>query len=445
MLIQVAVTERKRDRFARSAEVALSRFMLSTPYFLTLVKNPGEFRLLNELTIDSAGEHFGGCVIRLFDAHKIMGDRMANLRQSRIDLPSEWADEPFRRYQKDHPIIIDPATEHMYYLAELGKWATDERIHPKIREFANGLFKARKRKTSRVWRKERNLTLWNYDMIKDPALEHDVISGFFDAELHYGSCALLAPGPLVTDIADLETAIEINKLAKTDAIDKDAEFANYLIVASDAILDKALRESLADFLARSPVDLNFLKFKFLNLRYARRRLLKAYVDFYRRLAEIREQNKEKVFCVLENDCQAYVSAAVAFDLVSTSMTGFDRYPKGKSVEGFGGLFSVSELAHIEFEEYKEAYVNNGERPLCDHKPCQHIDPRTVTKSAWYAVRRKDYALCMNDLMTRIENYVRDSNIEMARQDVTNSFMSPLKELIPTHWEATEAERIQLSP
>jgi hypothetical protein len=53
-------------------------------------------------------------------------------------------------------------------------------------------------------------------------------------------------------------------------------------------------------------------------------------DLYRRLAEIREQNKEKVFVAFQNGEHAFVSAAVAFDLVSTSMTGLDARPRGKA-------------------------------------------------------------------------------------------------------------------
>ena len=235
---RMRVVERDRDRFARTAEVTISRFQLSTPYFFTLVKNPDEFRLLIELTNDSPGAHYGGCVVRLFDAHKIIGERIANLNQQTLDMSSNIIEESFTRFRRDHPIIIDPATEYLYYLSNLGKWAKDEQVHPKIREFANRLLKMSKRKRSRTWRKERNLTLWNYDLGKDLNLEHDVISGLFDAELHYGASTLLAPGPLINDISDFETATKINELATADALDKDAEFGNYFILTSDAILDK---------------------------------------------------------------------------------------------------------------------------------------------------------------------------------------------------------------
>jgi hypothetical protein len=432
---RMVVTERNRDRFARSAEVTISRFQLSTPYFFTLVKNPDEFRFLIELTNDSPGAHFGGCVVRLFDAHKIVGERIANLNQQTLDMSSNIIEESFIRFRRDHPIIIDPATEYLYYLSNLGKWAKDEQVHPKIREFANRLFKMGKRKKSRTWRKERNLTLWNYDLAKDLNLEHEVISGLFDAELHYGASTLLTPGPLISDISDFETTIEITKLARADAIDKDAEFGNYFILTSDAILDKDLRYKLGDFLASSAVNFNVLKFKYLNLRNAPIESLRAYADFYRRLAEIREQKKGRIFCVLENDCQAFASATVAFDLVSTSMSGYDRYPRGRAKTGFANIFDVRELSHIKHETYKEAYVNNRGNALCSHAPCQNVDPQTALRSAWSAMTKKHYVLSMGDLMEKLSNYAGDHSIEQATQDLINSHMSPLKKLIPTEWES----------
>lgn len=89
-------------------------------------------------------------------------------------------------------------------------------------------------------------------------------------------------------------------------------------------------------------------------------MLTEYSDLYRRLAEIREQKKEKVFLALESGGQAFVSAAVAFDLVSTSMTGVDRHPRGKAKRGAGGIFETRELTQITFDTFNEAYVNNGE-------------------------------------------------------------------------------------
>jgi hypothetical protein len=419
--------------------VTLNRFILNTPYYFTLVKNPAEFSFLIDLTSESSGEHFGGSVVRLFDASRIIGDRFRNRQQSRLDMPSRLVEEPFFKYNDDHAILIDPAVENAYYLSEISKWAEDDRIHPTIRNFARLVMKSKQHKMFRKWRKGKYWTLWNYDVARDPSLSNDLVAGTFDAELHYGSSTLLVPGPLIDDLVDLQTAFDLNEIGVANAVDKDAEFGNYFTLAADAILDKELRNTLTEFMAGSKVRLNVLKFKFLNLRAATMDILDAYADLYRRLAEIRERKKDKVFCVLENDCQAFVSAIVCFDLVSTSMTGYDRYPRGKAKEGYGGLFSANELAHIKFEKYKEVFVNNGERPLCDHKPCQKVDPRSVSKKVWYAYRRKDYILCMDDLMTKIANYIRDRSVEQARQDVTNSFMGPLRKLIPTDWESPPAK------
>jgi hypothetical protein len=412
----------------------LNRFNLNAPYYFTLVKSPEEFGLLIDLTNRVPGDHFGGCVVRLFDAHRIVGDRFRNRQQTRLDLPSKLAEEAFLSYTDTHPMILDPSTDSAYYLSDMSKWAQDERIHPTIRAFAQLVMKSRKRKNFGKWRKGKYSTLWNYDVAGDSALSNDLIAGTFDAELHYGTSTLLVPGPLIDNLEDLQTSLDLNRIGVANAVDKDAEFGNYFILTANAILDRELRETLTEFVAATKVRLNVFKFKFLNLRNATMDVLDAYADMYSRLAEIREKRRDKIFCVLENDCQAFVSAAVCFDFVSTSMTGYDRYPRGKAKRGYGDLFSANALAHIKFEKYREVYVSNGEKPLCDHRICQTIDPRTVSKEVWYAHRRREYVLCMEDLLTKLVNYISSQNIEQARQDVTNSFMSPLKKLIPTQWE-----------
>ena len=425
--------EERRDRFARTAKVTLNRFPLSTPYYFTLVKSQDESDLLMDLTDRFPGEHFGGAVVRLFDSHKIIGNRFKNRQQKRLDLPTRLAEESFLRYIDRHPIIVDPSTDDAYYLAEMRKWKNDSLIHPTIRDFAKLILDNRKRQNPDKWRKGHYWTLWNFELAKNPAKSNDLIVKTFDAELHYGSSTLLVPGPLIDDVTGLQTAIEFNETGEANAVGKDADFGNYFILTANAILDREVRESLSEFIAGSKVRLNFLKFKFLNLRNASMDMLEAYADFYSRLAEIREGRPDTVLGVFENDCQAFVSATVCFDFVSTSMTGYDRYPRGRAKEGYGGIFSARDLAHMKFAKYKEAYVNNGEKPLCEHVVCRNIDPRTVSKAAWYGTRRQDYVLCMEDLMTKVVNYVWDGNIEQTKQDVTNSYMSPLKNIIPSRW------------
>lgn len=430
---KLVVAEEERDRFARTAKITINRFQLNTPYFFTLLKNPAEFDLLIDLTNSSPGKHFGGSVVRLYDAHKIIGDRFRNRQQTRLDEPSAFAEESFLNYVDTHPIIVDPSTDDMYYLPEISKWAKDDRIHKQLRDFAKLIIRGKKRKNFGKWRKGQHWTLWNYDVARKSAMSNDLVAATFDVELHYGASTLLVPGPLIDHESDLETACELNEIGAANAVDKDAEFGNYFILTATAVLDEELRHRLTEFIAASKVRLNVLKFKFLNLRNATMDVLDAYADLYSRLAEIRERRKDTVFGVLENDCQAFISATVCFDLVSTCMTGYDRYPRGKSPEGYGGIFNANQLDHMKFEKFKSVYVRNGEKPLCDHAICQSIDPRSVSKETWYAYRRKDYVLCMDDLMSKDENYISTRTIENARQDVINSFLNPLKKLIPTNW------------
>lgn len=168
------------------------------------------------MTTYNAGEHFGGYVIRLFDAPNIIGDRYKNRNQLRLDMPTRLAEESFLNYVDNYPIIIDPATEYTFYLSELPKWITDknEAIHRKIRFFVKKVMAAKKRgaETFSKWKNLENWTLWNQDVANSPRLQHDLIGNFYDLELSYGSSSLLAPGPLIKDAYDLKTAIDLNIL-----------------------------------------------------------------------------------------------------------------------------------------------------------------------------------------------------------------------------------------
>src|SRR5437870_1470112 len=120
---KLIVSEKTRDRFARTARIGINRFMIDSPYFFTLVKNPEDFNLLIDLTGRVPGEHYGGCVVRLYDARRIIGDRFRNRRQARLDFPLKLAEESFLDYMDTYPIIVDPSPEDAFYLSEVSKWA----------------------------------------------------------------------------------------------------------------------------------------------------------------------------------------------------------------------------------------------------------------------------------------------------------------------------------
>jgi hypothetical protein len=75
------VANLRTDRYARTGDLKLGLFDLKSPHFLTLIKSAREFSILSDLISYSPDEHHGGCVIRLFDAPRIIGERYKNRKQ----------------------------------------------------------------------------------------------------------------------------------------------------------------------------------------------------------------------------------------------------------------------------------------------------------------------------------------------------------------------------
>ena len=217
-----------------------------------------------------------------------------------------------------------------------------------------------------------------------------------------------------------------------DATGKNAELGNYFIFQPSMLESERIRNQIIDFIVKSPTRLNVFKFKFVRLNGAGPAMLEGFAEFYERLAEIREQQSEKVFMVLENGEQAFASAAVAFDFVSTSMTGFDSDRGGKAA-GLGSLIDYRKKVSIKIGAVQRAYRNNDNHPSCNHSVCQPVSPINASKDVWYKIRRQHYVLTMDDYMADISRYINEGNIEQARRDLINSHLSILKELVPTNW------------
>ena len=136
-----------------------------------------------------------------------------------------------------------------------------------------------------------------------------------------------------------------------------------------------------------------------------------------------------MFVALENGYQVFPFAAVAFDIVSTSMTGYD----GDSAYGhgeYGSWFDPELMVHVPFEDLGKICRNNHNRLPCGHSMCQSIDIATIDADSWNTYRRKHYVLTMNDYMMMIQKAIRDRKIELAREKLINSDISRLKRLIP---------------
>jgi len=154
--------------------------------------------------------------------------------------------------------------------------------------------------------------------------------------------------------------------------------------------------------------------------------LKAYGDLMQELSLLKEKDKNKVFITLDNWHQVFPSAVVAFDVVSTSMTGYD-YDADYGHGEYGSWYDPELMNQVPWKDVKKHFGNGLP---CSHEVCRSIDVRTIDADEWNVKRRIHYVQTMNDFMVMIKDAIRDRKIELAIDKLINSDISRLKKLIP---------------
>jgi hypothetical protein len=426
------VTELERDRYARTARIRLADRQITTPHFFTLVKNPDEFQSILDLTAEKQPPSASGCVVRLFDAQRVLGEHLANMTQIRVDALSRYVEERFHTFLETKILVIDPATEYLFYEPCLPRWIDDLSLPAPIVGYARRCKTQKERLDSSEyskWKEAHHTLFWN-EMSEDAASRNRMIGEVFDLELRYRSTILLPPVPLVRSQRQMNVSIQINEVAHGISAGRSAEFASYFIIQQGMLDDEESVDELLKYLRNTQTRITVLKFKYLNLTNPGRiSHLVAYRDFLQQLSFLKETNKDRVFIVLENGYQVFPSATVAFDIASTSMTGYDgdsQYGQGE----YGAWFDPEQMVHVPFKDLKKICRNNHNRLPCAHDTCGNIDIATIDPDSWNRVRRKHYVLTMNDYMTMIAKAIKDKKIELAIDKLINSDISRLKKLIP---------------
>lgn len=357
---------------------------------------------------------------------------MMNMTQMRVDAISKFVEESFHTFLETKILVIDPATEYLFYESCLPKWTSDRALPPPMMDYSRRCqTKKEGLKPSEYskWKEAYHTLFWN-EMSKDAASRNRMIGEVFDLELRYRSTILLPPVPLIRSRRQMEISIQINEVAQGISAGKNAEYANYFIMPQQMLDDEESLDELLRYLRNAPARLTALKFKYLNLTSAGRiSHLVAYRDLLQQLSFFKETNKDRLFIVLESGYQTFPSATVGFDITSTSMTGYDGESHGGQGE-HGAWFDPEQMVHVPFKDLKKICKNNHNRLPCAHDRCENIDIATIDPDSWNRVRREHYVLTMNDYMTMIAKAIKDKKIELAIDKLINSDISRLKKLVP---------------
>lgn len=435
---KLAVKEVDKDRFARATEITLGEKTILTPSFCTLVKNNKEFNSLQRLSLLAETKYLGSYIIRLFDTWDTIIPKLKN--QDQMVLPDNKSiEELFVNFNRKNVVFIDPSLEYLLYEFYSGKFP---RILRKIREGnkLDILFdyleerderkdEFEKRSDYQLWKRAFHKKFWHL-LDRDQAERNRFVGDFLDLETMCGADVLIPPVPIVDSEGMLDVAMRINELTRAIA-PRTKPYATYLLLQKGVLRNDALVKRIIGILKADPTQLTIVKIKNLDLWNSGQLVQKeSYRKLMDTMLEIRKENSSKIYLAWENWYQCFVSACYGFDIVSSSMHGFDRDSEF-GTNTYGSWFDPELMYYVTFDNLKKIVKNTGNRLPCYCSACKQIpNLEDVKRDAWYHLRREHYVLTMNEYMRMIRQAIEERNTELAREKILNSDVSGLKDLIP---------------
>lgn len=429
----------EEDRFARTTQMTIGDKTIQTPNFCTLVQNDIELNSLINLTMLSESKYLGTCVIRVYDAPKTIIPRLKNRKQTSI-VNLKSVEGPFLRFSSKTLIIVDPALEYLLYEFHAKKFVDAIRNLRSAKQL-NGLMQyledrdAKKEeiieKEYENWKKAFHKKFW-YDLDRKQQDRNKFVGDYIDIEVWCGTEVILPPVPIVDSEGMFDIAKRINEFAKTIA-PRTKPCATYLLFQKSLLSNDALVDKVIAYLEADPTQLTIIKIKNLDLwtpGYVGQR--ENYKKLMDAMFKIRKRNPQKIFMALESWYVSYASACYGFNIVSSSMNGFDR-DSDYGTNTYGSWFDPELMYYVPFDELKEKILKNTHNHVmpCYCSACKSIKNLSeVNKDDWYRLRREHYALTMNEYMRMISKAIKDRTIELAAQKLANSQLALLQTLIP---------------
>lgn len=430
----IQVVEQDRDRLTRVAIIDLNGKKIRTPCFATQIENLYEFDLFYSLKEKYSPTRLDGFIVKFPDAPSALRRIQPTVTN---DVYGRVREDKYTMFMKNNLLIIDPATDCLFYDGALDSFALNHKTPQRIIDYATKLKTEKKNKDPKVAfdkRKEKlHKEFWR-EIFESTVNKMSFVKSIIEYQRASHADILLPPTPLIYDDETLKIAIEINNVAKGLARINNKLCATYLIVKSASLRNDELMDKIKMAVyENSSKNLTVFKFKNLDLSapkadIQRENYKKLMID----LAYFNKDYKDRACMVLENGCQCFVSPFAGFDFASSSFTLYDGAMSFSEHPSYGSYFDPFAKIHKSFDVIAKDYLVN-KKLRCHCLSCKEVkvpDLHLLSPAQWNIIRRMHIPMYMNHFMETIVRAVKERNTELARDTFSNSKVSNLKEVLP---------------
>lgn len=435
MSSQVLSLETKRDRYARTADFHVESKVVKTPNFCTMLKstNPDEFDLLTRIQMRYNPQHLGTAIIRLFDIDSVLLPHLNSLSQRTLSL--SISNTQVNNFIDKGVLLIDPALEHLSYEPKINKFKAS--YIPKVfRTYARECEQNKESNDSMNayyrWKQNHHNQFWN-TLNEDPKKRDAMLGEVRDIELRCRADILLPPVPLILNNSLLKISKDINRTFREISRFR-AECATYFSLTNSSLKDSKLIDEVLQYILYEDKS-NLTVFKFKNISIERQGALlerENFTTLLRTLSNIKQDDHQRTFMLLESSYGAFPAAVAGFDIVSTSMNGIDG-DISFGTDKYGKYYDPQMMVHRTHDEVGQIFQNNNKTMPCYCEECVKIHNfEDVDQEHWNVFRRSHYVLIMNEFMMQIDRAITEGNTELARDKLARSDIRNLTDLIPRY-------------
>lgn len=375
--------------------------------------------------------HAGMVVSRVFDLKKSLGAMQQSLAQTTLSgLPANQSKSDIINASI---MMVDPCSEYTRYAFHRDALIGDPNTATAIRRLARKVAAAPPRDSGGgprhdgTGRDGPHNNLW-IDLSRNDAETSSAVSETLAVQQNWHVDIALPPAPASNNEDMLAVSKKINRVSQ--AVWSGNNCANYNILTPEFFSRERSIDALLAYLASLDTTFCVLKFKNNYLEevsnYAQRLQLKRLLEG---INEIKSNNPNRIFMLLEAGYAAYPAAAGGFDIVSTSLRALDRDGIGfaHDAAGRGGYFGPKQMIVLPWRHVKKMLEKNG--LPCSCGVCRGINSIPSTKS-WNQQRRSHYIHCASRMFSELTHLVDEQKIEMAIQRLSQSEISNFTHVLP---------------